>query len=71
VLQGFEPAGVLARDVRECLALQLKDVNRYDPCMAALLDNLDLLARRDMNALRKAAASTTRTCARWSPRSAP
>jgi RNA polymerase sigma-54 factor len=54
VLQGFEPAGVMARDVRECLALQLKDVNRYDPCIAALLDNLDLLARRDMNALRKA-----------------
>lgn len=53
VLQGFEPAGVMARDVRECLALQLKDVNRYDPCMAALLDNLDLLAKRDMNALRK------------------
>ena len=54
VLQGFEPAGVMARDVRECLALQLKDVNRYDPCMAALLDNLDLLAKRDMNGLRKA-----------------
>ena len=53
VLQGFEPAGVMARDVRECLALQLKDVNRYDPCMAALLDNLDLLAKRDMNGLRK------------------
>ena len=53
VLQGFEPAGVMARDVRECLALQLKDVNRYDPCMAALLDNLDLLARRDMASLRK------------------
>ncbi|WP_426029367.1 RNA polymerase factor sigma-54 [Caulobacter sp. DWP3-1-3b2] len=52
-LQGFEPAGVLARDVRECLALQLNDVNRYDPCMAALLDNLDLLAKRDMNGLRK------------------
>lgn len=53
VLQGFEPAGVMARDVRECLALQLKDVNRYDPCMAALLDNLDLLAKRDMASLRK------------------
>ena len=52
-LQGFEPAGVMARDVRECLALQLQDVNRYDPCMAALLDNLDLLAKRDMNGLRK------------------
>jgi RNA polymerase sigma-54 factor len=52
-LQGFEPSGVMARDVRECLMLQLKDNNRYDPAMAALLDNLDLLARRDMAALRR------------------
>ncbi len=55
-LQGFEPTGVFARDVRECLMLQLKDANRYDPAIAALLDNLDLLARRDMPALRKACA---------------
>jgi RNA polymerase sigma-54 factor len=54
VLQGFEPVGVGARDVRECLMLQLKDRNRYDPAMAALLDNLPLLAKRDMAALRKA-----------------
>jgi RNA polymerase sigma-54 factor len=54
VIQGFEPTGVAARDVRECLMLQLKDRNRYDPAMAALLDNLPLLARRDMAALRKA-----------------
>jgi RNA polymerase sigma-54 factor len=54
VIQGFEPVGVAARDVRECLMLQLKDVNRYDPAMAALLDNLPLLARRDMAALKKA-----------------
>ena len=54
VLQGFEPAGVCARDVRECLTLQLKDRNRFDPAMAALLDNLQLLARRDMPALRRA-----------------
>lgn len=53
-LQGFEPVGVFARDVRECLTLQLKDKNRFDPAMAALLDNLDLLARRDMAALRRA-----------------
>ena len=53
VLHGFEPTGVLARDVRECLSLQLKEKNRLDPAMAALLDNLDLLARRDMAALRK------------------
>ena len=52
-LQGFEPSGVMARSVRECLMLQLKDKNRYDPAMAALLDNLDMLARRDMAGLRR------------------
>jgi RNA polymerase sigma-54 factor len=52
-LQGFEPTGVCARDVRECLMLQLKERDRCDPAMMALLDNLDLLARRDMAALRK------------------
>jgi len=53
VVQGFEPTGVAARDVAECLALQLKDQNRYDPAMAALLANLDMLARRDMAGLRR------------------
>jgi RNA polymerase sigma-54 factor len=53
-LQGFEPTGVFARDVRECLMLQLQDRNRCDPAMMRLLDNLDLLARRDMPALRRA-----------------
>jgi RNA polymerase sigma-54 factor len=53
VLQGFEPVGVFARDVAECLALQLKDRNRFDPAMAALLANLDLLARRDLAGLRR------------------
>jgi RNA polymerase sigma-54 factor len=54
VIQGFEPTGVGARDVRECLMLQLKDRNRFDPAMDALLENLHLLARRDMAALKKA-----------------
>src|SRR5262249_14724305 len=40
VLQGFDPPGVFARDLAECLALQLKDQNRYDPQIAKLLDNL-------------------------------
>lgn len=53
VLQGFEPTGVFARDVRECLMLQLKDQNRCDPAMMAMLDNLDLLARRDLAGLRR------------------
>ncbi len=52
-LQGFEPTGVFARGVAECLMLQLKERDRYDPAMAALVDNLDLVARRDMAGLRR------------------
>ena len=53
VLQNFDPAGVCARNLTECLALQLKERNRYDPAMAALLSRLDLLAKRDLASLRK------------------
>ena len=52
-LQTLEPTGAFARDVRECLMLQLIERDRCDPAMQALLDNLDLLARRDMPALRR------------------
>ncbi|MGH6913245.1 MAG: RNA polymerase factor sigma-54, partial [Geminicoccales bacterium] len=52
-LQEFDPPGIFARDLKECLALQLKDRNRYDPAMQVLLDNLALLARRDLPQLRK------------------
>lgn len=51
VLQGFDPVGVGARDLAECLSLQLKAKDRLDPAMAALLTRLDLLARRDMAGL--------------------
>ncbi|GAN76397.1 RNA polymerase factor sigma-54 [Acidisphaera rubrifaciens] len=47
----FDPVGLFARDLRECLAAQLAEKNRLDPAMAALLDNLDLLARREMRRL--------------------
>ena len=47
-LQRFDPAGLFARSLSECLALQLRERNRLDPAMQALLDNLDLLARRDL-----------------------
>lgn len=43
-VQKCEPTGVGARSLGECLTLQAKEADRYDPCMAALLDNLDLLA---------------------------
>lgn len=52
-LQHFDPPGLFARDLSECLALQLREKNRLDPAMQTLLDNLDLLARRDMGRLRK------------------
>jgi len=50
-LQRFDPAGIFARNLAECLALQLRDRNRLDPAMQALIDNLDLLARRDVSKL--------------------
>jgi RNA polymerase sigma-54 factor len=53
ILQCFDPAGVCARNLTECLAIQLKELNRYDPAMAALLGRLDLLAKRDFATLRK------------------
>ena len=55
VMQGFEPCGVLARDLRECLTLQLKEQDRCDPAMAALIENLHLLAAHDLVALKRAA----------------
>ena len=52
-LQRFEPPGLFARDLAECLKLQLIDLNRFDPAMAALLDNLDLLAKREFAQLER------------------
>ena len=46
-MQAFEPTGVMARSLVECLRLQLVERDRCDPAMQALLDNIDLLARRD------------------------
>ncbi|MFY9287668.1 MAG: RNA polymerase factor sigma-54 [Alphaproteobacteria bacterium] len=52
-LQCFDPPGLFARSLQECLALQLKEKNRLDPAMEILLQNLDLLAKREKNALMK------------------
>jgi len=53
VVQSFDPAGVAARSLAECLALQAKDADRYDPAMARLIDNLDYLAKGNLAALRR------------------
>ena len=45
VVQGLDPPGVGARSLAECLALQASAADRYDPAMARLIDNLDLLSK--------------------------
>lgn len=50
-LQTIEPAGLFARSLKECLALQLRERDRLDPAMQALLENLELLAKRDIAGL--------------------
>ena len=52
-LQTFDPPGICARDLAECMALQLKEKNRYDPFMERLLSNLDLIAACDFQRLKK------------------
>jgi RNA polymerase sigma-54 factor len=53
LVQDLDPPGVGARNLSECLALQAKAADRYDPAMARLIDNLDLLAKGRMNDLRR------------------
>jgi RNA polymerase sigma-54 factor len=50
-LQRLEPTGMFAANLAECLAAQLAEKNRLDPAMQALLDHLELLARRDLRTL--------------------
>jgi RNA polymerase sigma-54 factor len=52
-VQKFDPSGVGARNLAECLAIQLREFDRFDPAMEALVANLPLLAKRDYAALRK------------------
>jgi len=59
ILQTLDPPGVLARSLAECLALQLKEQNRYDPVIGSLLDNLNLLASHNLSALKKAVGVET------------
>jgi RNA polymerase sigma-54 factor len=52
-LQTFDPPGVCARNLAECLAIQLRELDRLDPAMEALLGHLEVVAKRDVAALRK------------------
>ncbi|MGZ8420435.1 MAG: RNA polymerase factor sigma-54, partial [Allosphingosinicella sp.] len=53
IVQSFDPTGIAARSLAECLALQAKEADRYDPAMARLIDNLDYLAKGNFSALKR------------------
>jgi RNA polymerase sigma-54 factor len=53
VMQRFDPPGLFARSLKECLELQLRDRDRLDPAMQAMMDNLELVAKHDKAALLK------------------
>lgn len=53
VVQSLDPTGVGARTLGECLALQAQEADRYDPCMARLLDNLELVAKGEFARLKR------------------
>ena len=53
IVQMCDPTGVGARSLAECLALQAREADRYDPCMRTLIDNLDLLARGEVERLKR------------------
>jgi len=52
-LKNFEPAGIFASSLTECLSIQLKDMNRLDPYMEFLLSHLDMIADRRFKELKK------------------
>ena len=53
IVQTFDPSGVCARNLTECLSIQLREQDRFDPAMQALVGRLDLLAKRDLASLRR------------------
>ncbi|MDT9599446.1 RNA polymerase factor sigma-54 [Sphingosinicella rhizophila] len=53
VIQTFDPSGVGARTLAECIAIQAKEADRYDPAMALLIDNLDHVAKGNRSALKR------------------
>jgi len=53
IVQSLDPTGVGARGLAECLVLQAREADRYDPCMARLIDNLELVARGDVARLKR------------------
>ena len=53
IMQGFDPPGIFARDLKECMKLQLIEKDRFDPAMEAFITNLELLGTGDLKKMRE------------------
>lgn len=53
LIHSLDPTGVGARSLGECLALQAREADRYDPAMEKLIDNLELLGRGEIARLKR------------------
>ena len=51
--QQFDPPGIFARNLKECLSLQLQDKFKLHPGLVPLLENLELLGQHSMAKLAK------------------
>jgi RNA polymerase sigma-54 factor len=52
-LQSFDPPGIFARNLKECLYLQLRTKGEITPEISAVLDNLELVANAEFAKLAK------------------
>ena len=58
-VQEFDPSGVAARDLRECLSIQARALEIDDPLVLRILDEqLDLLIKRDFRGVARALNTT-------------
>ena len=58
VLQGLDPAGIFARNLKECLQIQLREYNLLDAPYTCLTENLDLLAENKIRKLQTLCGTT-------------
>ena len=52
-MQTFEPSGVFARNLKECLIIQLKNIDSYNITNQTIIENLELLGNGNLKGLQK------------------
>ena len=52
-LQTFDPLGIFARNLRECLLIQLNEQENVDPSLLVMVQNIELIAEGNLKKLSK------------------